>query len=288
MVADSRSKCDARRDAEKSAMDAESEMHTYTKADLMKRVSPFPVFLQPRESALATRHTEERVSAACTMPVGLKARIRLAECDSSRGLMIVLQAQLVLSGIEARVVFRDTPDRATAGGEQVMHRVALVPAGEWLPRQSHSTRGTPGRSRVSMTLVDGGARPLAPVQDIGACVEGITNFNLPFDMDVSAVAWLGAREWSEQRGPVINLSAEVISTRGVTVRLGFRSSEQKSGGTGESVTDFPLIRPGMTFYNREKTLEGGLTGSPWISVLFMGEGGRPIGEEQLVGRCVRG
>jgi hypothetical protein len=253
----------------------------------MKRVSAFPIFGLPGSSAAAVRHSEQRMSAACAMPAGLKARLRLAECNSSRGPLIVLQAQMVLSGLEARVMFRASAGDTVERGGQITHRVVLVPSGEWLTRQAHSTRGIPGRGLISLRLVDGGGRPLAPEQEVGECVEGTTNFSVPFMMDASAVAWVGARDWSEQRGPLIHVSAEVVSTRGVSVRLRFRPSVGPMRGTGEGVTEFPLIRPGMSFYAREKSLEAGLSGSPWISLTFVGEGGRPFGGEHQVGRCVR-
>lgn len=258
----------------------------WTKASSMKRSSGYPVFVLPGSGA-ATGQAERRVSVDTSIPARLEARLRLAECDNPLGPLAVLESHLVLSGLEARVMFRLSGTPAD-GDRQAMETVTLVPPGERLLRQSHSARGTAGRRPFSLALVDRGGHRLAPAQDIGECVDGITNFDLPFVISVSVVAWVRVRDWWDRHGPLIRVSGELISTRGVNVRLGSCPSEGPMGGTGKGDTEFPLARPGVSFYAREKTLECGISESPWVSVLFMGERGRPIGGEQLVGRCVRG
>lgn len=252
----------------------------------MRRAASIPFFLLPGANVSAARDSEQRVSSDYSMTARLESRLRLTECNNPAGPLVVLRAVLVLSGLEARVNFRSAPG-AERGDEQAAARVPLVPPGERVVRAPHWARGAPGRCRLSVALVDRDAEPLAPEFEVGECVDGITNLDIPFAMNVSAVAWVAARDWSEQRGPLIRLSGEMVSTRGVTVRLGFRPSEQQTGGTGEGVTEFPLVRPGMAFYSREKTLEAGSSGNPWVSVQFVAEGGQSIGGEQLVGRCVR-
>ena len=137
-----------------------------------------------------------------------------------------------------------------------------------------------------MGLIDGQRRELIPERELGDCVDGIINLDLPFTFNVSAVIWVAARVWSEQRGPLIRFSSEVVSARGVTVRLVVRSIRGHVGGPGEGVVECPLVHPGSVFYSRDKTLDSGSPGPVWVLVRFVGEGGRAIGEEQLVGRCV--
>lgn len=260
----------------------------WTKATSMKRRSGYPVFVLPSASVSAGQ-AERRVTVDTSMPVRFEARLRLAECDNPFGPLIVLESQLVLSGLDTRVIFRNHPGTTVEGDQRVTETVMLVPPGERLPRQSHTARGAPGRRWLSLTLVDRDGQRLAPAQDIEECVDGITNFDLSFVMNVSLVTWVSVRDWWERHGPLIRVSGEVISTRGVNVRLGGRpSGGQQMGGTGKGDTEFPLTRPGMALYAREKTFECRIVESPWVSVLFMGERSRPIGGEQLVGHCVRG
>ncbi len=251
----------------------------------MKRAS-IPMFVLPGMSLSVAREGECRVSTDFAMPARFEARLRLTECNHSGGPLVVLRVVMVLPGLEARVVFRAD---ATAGPDdsQSMRRVPFVPSGERVLRAPRWARGTPGSARICLAMVDRDGRPLAPEIDAGESVDGITNLDIPFVMGVSAVEWVGARGWSEQRGPLIRLSGELVSTRGVMVRLGFRSPEGRLGGSGEGETEFPLIRPGMTFYSRETTFEAGHTGNPWVAVQFVDETGHPIGGEKLVGRFVR-
>jgi hypothetical protein len=252
----------------------------------MTRALSTPFFVAPGASVSTALDSEQRVSTDFPMPARLEVRVRLTECDATVGPMVLLRAVLVLSGLEARVNFRSTPG-TKHGDEQTTGRVTLVPPGERLVRAPHWTRGIPGQSRISLALVDRDARLLAPELDGGECVEGTTDLEVPFVMSVSAVVWMSARAWSEQLGPLIRFSGEIVSTRGVTLRIGFRRSKKQLAGTGVGVTEFPLVRPGMTFYSHEKILEAGSPGNPWVSVQFLAEGGRDIGHEQLVGRCVR-
>ena len=57
-------------------------------------------------------------------------------------------------------------------------------------------------------------------------------------------------------------------------------------GSSGRVVEFPLVRPGMTFYAREKLLEADPSTNSQVSVRFVAEGGKEIGDEQLVGRYV--
>ena len=73
-------------------------------------------------------------------------------------------------------------------------------------------------------------------------------------------------------------------TRGVMLRLGFRG---KAGERGEGIGEVELARPGAALFSTEKLCDAGLQKNRWVSVQFADESGRPIGDEHLVGRCVR-
>jgi hypothetical protein len=253
----------------------------------MTRASSTPLFVTTAgASTYAAPDSEQRVSTEFPMPTRLEVRVRLTESDATVGPMISLRAALVLSSFEARVSFRSSPG-TRHGDEHTTGRVTLVPPGERIVRAPHWTRGIPGQNRISLAVLDRDARLLAPELDAGECVGGTTTLELPFLMSVSAVLWMAARAWSDQHGPLIRFSGEIVSLRGVTLRIGFHRSRKPLEGTGVGITEFPLVRPGMTFYSHEKILEAGSPGNPWVSVQFVAEGGRDIDREQLVGRCVR-
>jgi len=227
---------------------------------------------------------EQRVSTDFAMPTRLEASLRFTDHASSIGPMVSIRAALVMSGLDARLTFRKAP-----GAERVDPHTgiaSLVSSGERLVRPPRWTRGLPGRSRLSLSVVDRDARLLAPELIADERAEATTDLEIPFAMSVNAVAWVAARGTSEDRGPVIRVNGELISTRGVMLRLAFGRSRQAMAGSDAEVAEFPLIRPGMTFYSEEKLLEAGSPANTWVSLQFVGEGGRQIGDEHFVGRCV--
>lgn len=253
----------------------------------MKPASSTPLLVLPGAGVPATCDAEPHVSADFPMPARLVARLRLSGCDTSAGPMVTLRAVvLVLSSVDARVTFRSTPGSEN-GNEETTSQVTVVPSGERVAQAPRWTRGIPGRGPISIAMLDCGARLLAPELDAANCVDGTTNLDVPFALDVRAVVWMAACDGSDQHGPLLRVSAEIVSTRGVTMRVASRGSEERLGARRLGVVQFPLVGPGMSFYSRENFIKASSAHNPWVSVLLLGDRGRQIGEEQLVGRCVR-
>ena len=220
------------------------------------------------------------------MPARLEAWLQVKEYSSVLGPQISLRASIVLPGMQARVIFRGRTRGSESSPDGIAQQVELVPRGERLGRTSHPLRGTPGRSHLSLSLTDHEGRALTHERQLGECADGFHEIDISFRVDVTAVAWLAAREWSERHGARVRLSGELIFSRGVIVQLGFRPLDSSAERIGEGATDVLLIRPGMSFCSPDRTLEGGLAENLWISVLFIDGMGCPIGEEHVVGRCV--
>jgi len=247
------------------------------------RLSGSLAFIPPGSSVAAVSHAEQRVSTDLAMTARLEGWLRVTESQSVLGPMISLRASVVLPGIQARVFFRSREKGSPTEGTQ--RQVDLVPQGERVGRSSQPLRGIPGRSQLSLRLTDHEGRALTQEQPLGECVDGIREVDLSFAVDMTAVAWVAAREWSERRGPSIRLSGELIFARGVIVQLGFRPLDSGVESIGEGATGVLLIRPGMTLCSPDKTLDGGSAENMWISVWFIDGLGRAIDGEHLVGRC---
>ena len=248
----------------------------------MTPVSGSLVFFLPGPGESGPSQSERRVSTAFSMPAQLEAWMRVKHGSSPLGALISFQATIVLSGVQARVTFRSRVNKTERPLEEVAMQLPIVPSGQRMVRPGHSLRGLPREARTMLRLLDREGRPLSETRDLGAYADGVHEVEIPFSVDTTAVAWVTALDWSERRGPRVRLSGELIFTKGLDARLDFPAA----GARETDGTRIQLIGPGTTLYSAEKTLEGSLPGSSWVSIQFIDSEGSPIGDEVLVGRCV--
>ncbi|HEY2956557.1 MAG TPA: hypothetical protein VGK89_15060 [Candidatus Eisenbacteria bacterium] len=253
----------------------------------MSRSAGYLAFRPTGWSATTPSVSEYRASTRYAMPVRLETRLRVSESNGRAGPLVTLQATIVLSSLEARVVFRGAGFEEQGTVFEVAQHVPLVPPGEQIARPASPLRRIGPECGITLGIRDDEGHALCEDREIARCVDGVHEFGIPFAVETSAVAWVAARDWSEQRGPRIRLSGELIFTRGVAMRLGFRPLDRESEGSSEGVTEVQLARPGLSLYFPGRTVEAGHPENTWVAVQFVDPGGRPIGERHVVGRCTR-
>jgi len=228
---------------------------------------------------------EHHVSISHSMPMRLEAWMRITDGADQLSPVVSLHASLVLSGVQARVSFSDRANGADRTWDGVARQVLLVSPGRRLEHRETPLHGPIGRSRLTIRVVDCDQRPLTPAWDVGDCADGVRELSVPLVAGVQSSLWMALSEWSEAQGPVIRASGELCFPRGVFLRLGFRSLGGERTGRDES--ELQLVRPGMSLYSPARVLGSGVPGTSWLAVRFTDGGGVPIGDETLVGRCVR-
>ena len=233
-------------------------------------------------SPVAAAHREPRVVTEYVMPARFRGMLQLANCASPLGPVISLEASLVLSGLQARVTFRDRPRRDDVAVQEASVMVPLVLPGERLERPLQTMRGAPARPRLTVGLFDRDQRPLADAQEFGECTDGSRLLELPIRVDVGAIVWLSARASSGSSGAKLLVNGKLVFSRGVTAQLGLGPAAD-STRLDRVATEVPLVNPGTMFFFYERIVENRLRGDPWVSMRFLDERGRPIGEEQPIG-----
>jgi hypothetical protein len=230
-------------------------------------------------SAAADLHGEPRIVTECVMPARFRASLHVSEPASAIGPLIGLQASLVLPGLQARITFRDRPDREDVPFQEVSTIVPLVLPGERLERPLLSTRGAPAPARPTLQLRDFNRQPLVPPQAIDY-VNGTRPIDVPMLLDVSAVVWLSPQPASHLGGTRLRVNGRLVFPRGVCVRIDPGAGAERQG---RPATDLPLVSPGAMFFFYERSAESELAGDPWVSMRFLDERGTPIGDEHPVG-----
>jgi len=231
--------------------------------------------------------SEYRASAGYSMPARVDTRLRITESTARTAPLVTLRATLAITSLEACVIFRGAAFDGQGNIEEAVQHVPLVPPGEQVVRPASPLRRVGPGCGITLGLRDEDGRALSEEREIARCVDGVHEISIPFAVETSAVAWVAARDWSEQRGPRIRLSGELIFTRGVTMRLGFRPLDRESEGSSEGVTEVRLVRPGLSLNFPGKTVEAGHPDNTWVAVQFVDPDGRPIGDRHIVGRCTR-
>jgi hypothetical protein len=245
---------------------------------VMRRPPASLVFMVPGTPAAGRSLAEQRVSASWTMPARLEAWLRVASSDHPSGPTLSLQASLVIPGLRARVTLRHDP-AAGARPEHETWVVPMVPCGERITRASQPMHGLVTPTRVTLAVMDADGRPLAAERGVDARDHGIVDLSLACLVEASAVAWVSGVDWSEHRGPRLRVNGELVFARGVSLRAGFETR------AGARTCELTLARPGLALYAPEKTLQGASPSSTWVSVRFEDGGGRPLGDEHVIGRC---
>jgi hypothetical protein len=112
------------------------------------------------------------VSADFLIPATATASMTAADCDNSPGPFIELGGDLSLTGINARLIFRNNVDGPHEADDTTTATVTIVPAGESIrfPKQP-VLGGVGGNPWISVLFRDGDGGPIGSEFLVGRCVQ---------------------------------------------------------------------------------------------------------------------
>jgi hypothetical protein len=220
------------------------------------------------------------VTAEYEMSTRITATLRLADCRSPAGPLILLQTVLGLAPLHVRVTLRDRPPSDEAPPWHSAD-VPLVLPGECMERSLQTVRLAPGKPMLTLRFSDRDHQPLANAVPFGACTDGIRSVEVPVRLKVHSTVWVVAHRASGAGGPKLWLSGKLVLPCGVTARLGMRPVEGEADGD-EVTIDLPLFHPRTAFFFYERAVDCGLPEDAWARLRLLDEKDAPIGEEQTV------
>ena len=111
-------------------------------------------------------------SAAFSLPADASVDVSTSSCDNSPGPFITLSGEIALSGINARLIFRNNVRGTHTRTEDVVVDVVILPAGETIRFAKQPPQGgVGGNPRISIQFLDGSANPLGDPIFLGKCVQ---------------------------------------------------------------------------------------------------------------------
>ena len=109
------------------------------------------------------------VDASVTIPSTFTAS---ASCTNNPGPFITLSGELSLSGLTARLIFRNNEKGTHTHTEDVTVDVVIIPAGQTIRfAKQPPLGGVGGNPRISIQFLDGSGNPLGAEIFLGRCVQ---------------------------------------------------------------------------------------------------------------------
>ena len=114
----------------------------------------------------------DTASAAFSLPADASVDVSTSSCENNPGPFITLSGEITLSGINARVIFRNNVQGTHTHTEDVVVDVVILPAGETIRfAKQPPLGGVGGNPRISIQFLDGSANPLGDPTFLGKCVQ---------------------------------------------------------------------------------------------------------------------
>ena len=114
----------------------------------------------------------DTASAAFSLPADASVDVSTSSCENNPGPFITLSGEITLSGINARVIFRNNVQGTHTHTEDVVVDVVILAAGETIRfAKQPPLGGVGGNPRISIQFLDGSANPLGDPTFLGKCVQ---------------------------------------------------------------------------------------------------------------------
>ena len=206
-------------------------------------------------------------------------------CENNPGPFITLEGELVLGGVNGRLIFRNNAKGTHQRTEDVTADVVLLDEGETISFAKQPSRGgVGGNPWIYLQFFDMDWEPLSDELLLGRCVQGLVPVTLDFLLPTSATVEVTGG-CSNSPGPYINLEGE-IALSGINGKLIFRNNEKGTHEFDEFVdVDIQILPPGETISFAKQPPLGGVGGNPRIYFQFTSERNSPLGNEVYLGKC---
>jgi hypothetical protein len=225
------------------------------------------------------------------LPMRLDVHLMLSihEAPDTNGLILRLLGDFYVDGLGSVLRFQNAggglhPYTTSGTAESV-----LVEAREKLSVEREAVAPRPrGASGVWIQLRDSNVQPLTTEILLGHWKAGPFKMRSEFHTPCQAVVWVKAQDCELRGGPGLALDGEVSFLDHITARvLLLPKGKSPTNAAPTEGVEIPLLAPGESIPFGERTVRGGVGGTPRVTLQFVNGSGARLGSEFLVGRCVQ-
>ena len=209
-------------------------------------------------------------------------------CDNSGGPYITLDGEIVLGGVNGRIILKNNVKGTHKASADETIDVSILDPGETIRFAKQPPRGgVGGNPWIYLQLFDANGRAISDKTLLGRCVQGIVPLEFDLVIPTDAAADISADGCENHPGPQITLEGE-LALEGINGRLTFQNNRKGTHTRDEDVdVDFVILEPGDSLAFAKQPPAGGAGGNPRIYFQFLNDGGSPISGEFFLGRCVQ-
>jgi len=228
------------------------------------------------------------IHATVPMKTHVEAQATADGCENNPGPFITLSGEIVLGGVNGRLIFRNNEIGTHEHAEDVTVDVVVLDEGETIRFAKQPSRGgVGGNPWIWIQFFDGGWKSISSPTLLGRCVQGLKTTNLDFGMPTNASVKVTGGDCDNSGGPEINLNGE-LRLGGINAKLMFTNNAKGTHSRDEK-TDLAIVilDPGQAITFAKQPPEGGVGGNPRIYFQFTDPDGNGLSDEFYLGRCVQ-
>lgn len=228
---------------------------------------------------------DQQVSALFNLPIHVDAVVDESGCENHPGPTITLGGKIKLGGLGARLTFMNNAKGTHTATVVSQYDVTLLLAGSTIEIPKQPVQGgVGGNPHIYLQFHDGNGTDMSEEFYLGRCVQGL-KVSTDLLQEAVARANVHAEGCSNNKGPFITLDGDLV-LGGLHARIILRNNV-KGTHTAEDERDVAIVLEGSKIVLPKQPIKGGAGGNPIISIQFLHGDGTPIGEPEVLGRCVQ-
>ena len=206
------------------------------------------------------------VNTTAGVPSSMSAELNASSCTNHTGPFITLEGEIVLSEVNARLIFRNNRRGTHERSEDVTLDIKLLSEEVIRFAKQPPLGGVGGNPWIYLTLVNDDGQPVTRRVLLGRCVQGLLPANIEF-LHAAEIGAEIAANCSNSPGPFIDLSGE-ISFEGIHAVLTFQNSRSNAPHVREEAVDIDIeiVPAGGAIHFAKQPPLGGVGGNPRISL----------------------
>lgn len=229
-----------------------------------------------------------RVDATVATAANFSASVITEGCTNNPGPFITIGGELKLTGIDARLIFRNNRRGTHERTEDVTVDVTLLNDKVIQFAKQPPLGGVGGNPFIFLELYDGNWNSISKKILLGRCVQGLKPVSIDF-LHLAGVGMDITADCSNHPGPYITLSGE-LAISGLNAKLWFQNSPRPNAPHQRSEAvelKIEILGPGESITFAKQPPLGGVGGNPRIYLQFVSSEGYPLSKEYFLGRCVQ-